>query len=268
VRLALVVALGALATPRLAGAGVAEWRLSETMLAGAGGDGQVRFVEVHTIDGGCWFPTTQIAVYDGAGTVLDAVAPFVETTCFGADTYLVLATAQAEATFGVTAAGLPPAAPAAARQMCLRSSATLYDCVRWDGVTVPVHDLFGPADDSTAVAPPAGLALARIAESHVVAEDWIVAEPTPAAVNDGTPWDPPDAGPTPDAGADAAVPDAGAAPDGGAGAPDAADPDARDDRFLDLDAGGGAGCGCASSSPRGGDLVLVVLVLAVLRRFR
>ena len=254
--------------PSAAQAGVAEWRLSEALLAGEGGDGQVRFVELETVDGGCWFPTTQVAVYDGAGTALDVVAPFAVTTCFGAGTFLLLATPQAETTFGVSGAGGPPAMPAAARQICLRSSATVYDCVRWDGITTAVHDLFGPTDDTTAVAPPPGLALARIAESHVVAEDWIVAEPTPGAVNDGTPWDPPDAGPVPDAGPDAgpdaAVPDAGPVPDAAEG-PGA--PDARDDRFLDLDAGGGAGCGCAAQR-RGGDLALILVAFALAMRRR
>ena len=265
------LALAILLLPGVAHAGVAEWRLSEVMLAGEGGE-PVRFVELETVAGGCWFPTTQVAVYDGAGGVLDAVAPFVESTCFPAGTFLVLATPDAESAFGITAAGAPPALPAAARQVCLRSSGTRYDCVRWDGVTVAVKDLFGPADDSAAVAPPPGLALARTAETHVVAADWTVADPTPGAVNDGDPWDPPDAGPTPDAGA---TPDAGRMPDGGP-IPDAggvsdgpipdAGPDARDDRFLDLDAGGGAGCGCRTSASGRTDLLFGLALLFLVRR--
>jgi MYXO-CTERM domain-containing protein len=232
----------------LAFMGVIAWRLFEVQTAPTAG----RFVEIHNAEAGCWFPTTQVAVYDGAGTVLDAVAPFTSTTCFPADTFLVL--------------GVPPQMPAAARQVCLRSSGTIYDCVRWSALTVPVHDLFGPDDDSVAVPPPAGYALARIADSDVVADDWIVAEPTPGGPNDGTPYVPPDAGPGPDAGppADAGiVPDAGPRPDAGV-PPDAPfRPDAGDDRYLDLDAQGGAGCGCQSGGEPGAGSLLLLLALCL-----
>lgn len=238
------------AVPASAAAGVAAWRLSEVQLAGPGGDPAARFVELHTGAGGCAFPTTQVAVYDGAGDVLDAAAPFVETTCFDAETYLVLPA--------------PPSMPAAARQVCLRSSGTIYDCVRWGGVTAPVHDLFGPDDDSAAVAPPAGYALARIADTEVIAADWIVAAPTPGAPNDGEPWTPPDGG-VPDAAPPA---DAARDPDAAPAAPDAPPPDARNDRFLDLDPQGGAGCGCQGPGGGAGGLALVIAALATRTRAR
>lgn len=226
-------------------AGPAAWELSEVERAGPGNDAAIRFVEVFADDAGCWFPTTQVAVYDGAGAVLDVVAPFASTTCFPAGTYVLLATTGAEAAHGVAAtSNQVPTFPAAARQVCFRSTATIYDCVRWGGQTVVVHDLFGPDDDSSAPAPPGGAALARIASSHVVSDDWIVAEPTPGGPNDGTPIEVPDAGPTPDAGP---PPDAELVPDAGPPA-DAAivepAPDAQPAAFLDLDPAGGAGCGC------------------------
>jgi hypothetical protein len=222
----------------LAWLGVVAWRLFEVQPAPA----PDRFVELHTINGGCLYPTTQIAVYDGAGTVLDAVAPVTVTTCYPADTYLLV--------------GVPPAFPAEARQACLRSSGTIYDCVRWDGVTVPVHDLFGPDDDSAAAPPPSGYALARIGDTEVVADDWIVAEPTPGAPNDNPPVDPPDAGPHPDA-----APPADAAPRPDASTDARASSDARDDTFLDLDAQGGAGCGCQGGADASALVALALLLL-------
>ncbi len=240
VRAALALLL--VTTP--ASAGPAEWLLTEVERKGPGGDTEIRFVELHTAAGGCWFPTTQVAVYDAGGTVVDAVAPFASTTCFPADTFVLLATTGAEAEYGVTATtNQVPTIPNTVRQVCLRSTGTVYDCVRWGGQTVVIHDLFGTDDDSSAASPPPGYALARIGDSNVVSDDWVVAEPTPAATNDGEPWTgspdagvaPPDAGPPPDA---AIPPDANAMPDAG--------PDARSDQFLDLDPGGGAGCGCAS----------------------
>jgi len=255
------VGLALIALAGVAHAGPAEWELSEVQRAGPGGDAVIRFVEVHAASAGCWFPTTQVVVYDGGGTVLDAVAPFASTTCFGDDTYLVLATTGAEALYGVTAtSNQVPVISTSARQICFRSTATIYDCVRWGGQSVVIHDLFGPDDDSNTSSPPDGGAIARIASSHVVSDDWIAAEPTPGGPNDGTPIEVPDAGPTPDAAgppSDAEIaPDAGPAPDANPVEPA---PDARNDLFLDLDPGGGAGCGC-----QGGADPSLLLGLAVL----
>jgi hypothetical protein len=250
-----------------ASAGPAEWELNEVERAGPGGNTAIRFVELYAAQAGCWFPSTQVAVYDAGGTVLDAVAPFASTTCFGDDTYLLLATTGAEALYGVIATtNQVPTIPANARQICFRSTGTIYDCVRWGAQTVVIHDLFGPTDDSSAPAPPTGGAIARIASSHVVSDDWIAAEPTPGGINDGTPIEVPDAGPEPDAGppADAELePDAGPPPD--ADLLDAAPaPDAHNSQFLDLDPGGGAGCGCQGGADP--SLLLGLLLVVSVRR--
>ncbi len=262
----MVLALVLLGTPAVARAGAASWRLSEVLQRGDSGEPEIRFVELYATDAGCWFPTTQVAVYDGAGALIDTVAPYASTTCFDADTYLLLATAAAGVAYGVTPdRQVVPAMPATARQVCLRSSTTIYDCVRWDGVAAPIHDLFGPGDDTAAIAPPGGQALARVVETHVVEIDWIVAAPTPRALNDGTPWVPPDGG-VADAGVtDAAIgPDAAPAPDGW---PDASAPDAVNDRYLDLDAGG-AGCGCRSGDPDASWLLIAAAIAALLTASR
>lgn len=267
---ALALAAAVICAPAAARAGGASWRLSEVLPRGDGGDPAIRFVELYATADGCWFPTTQVAVYDGAGAVLDTAAPFAETTCFDADAYLLLATAEAGAAFGVTPdRAVVPAMPASARQVCLRSTTTIYDCVRWGAVSAPVHDLFGPDDDTAAAAPPPGVSAARVVETHVVAVDWELQAPTPRALNDGEPHVPPDGG-VPDAGApdDGGVVDAGPAPDGW---PDAARPDAGDDRYLDLDAGGGAGCGCragggAAGAAAGWALLAAAAVTACRRR--
>lgn len=252
-------------------AGPAEWELSEVERAGPGNDADVRFVELYAAEAGCWFPSTQVTVHDSGGAVLDTVAPFASTTCFAADTYVLLATSGAEALHGVTATSAQvPAFAAGARQLCLRSTGTIYDCVRWGNQSVVIHDLFAPDDDSSATAPPAGAALARIASTHVVADDWIVAEPTPGGPNDGAPIDVPDAGPDAGPSFDAAVaPDAGPSPD--ARVVDAGpDPDARSNLFLDLDATGGAGCGCqgGGGDAGGGDAGGLVVVLSAVMACR
>lgn len=269
IAMVMVAALG-----RPAHAGVASWRLSEVLPAGDGGDPAVRFVELYTATGACWFATTRLAVYDGVGQGLGVVAPFVSTTCFPAASYVLLATAEAQAAFGATADhGVVPALPRAAGQLCLVSSSTPYDCVRWGAITVPIHDLFGPDDATAVVAPPGGTSLVRVDETHVVATDWAFAAPTPRGPNDGTPWIPPDAGPP-----DAPPPDAGDPGDAGIDARpgDRVDarppadargfPDAANNRYLELDPGGGA-CACRAATPSSGaPLVLALWALSRRRR--
>jgi hypothetical protein len=262
-RATIWIAAAILAAAGPARAGVSGWQLSEVLPAGPGGDPQVRYVELSAPSGGCWFSTTRLDAYDAAGAALGSVAPLSQTTCFGADTYLVLGTAEAGQAYGFTPDHLQvPPLPAAAGQLCFASSATRYDCVRWGAVTAPVHGILGAGDDSSAPAPPAGMALARVATTYVVADDWALATPTPRGPNDGTPWDPPDAGVDAGPPADAGPPpDAviDARPDDG-GRP----PDAADHRFLDLDPGGGA-CGCRTARP-GGAWPLVLVVAAGLSR--
>ncbi|MCE9578024.1 MAG: hypothetical protein K8W52_33135 [Deltaproteobacteria bacterium] len=267
-----LVAVAILGRP--ARAGVASWRLSEVLPAGANADPAIRFIELHTAASACWFATTRLAVYDGAGQSIGTVAPFVSTTCFPADTYLLLATPEAQAAYSVTADdAVVPSLPRTAGQLCLVSSSTPYDCVRWGAISVPVHDLLGPDDDTAVVAPPGGTSLIRVAEVHVVTTDWAFAAPTPRAPNDGTPWIPPDAG-APDAPLpDGAPGDAGL--DGRLG--DTIDarppsdarrlPDATNNRYLDLDPGGGA-CACRTASPSSGAPILVALVALARRRRR
>jgi len=264
----VVAAVLLVASP--AAAGVSGFRLSELATASSTGDPAARYVELEATAAGCLFASTQVVAYDAAGAMIGQAAPFAVTTCFPAGRFLVLATPAAQAAFGTAAdAALVPALPAAAGQLCLVSSTTRYDCVRWGSIATPVHDLFAPEDDTAAFGPPAGLALARRGEVGVVAEDWRVEDPSPGRANDGMPWDQGDAGidaaPPVDAAVDAAV-DGGAPEDGGV-ALDAAAVDARDPepppRYLDLDPGGGAGCGCGAGA--GGELGLVVALAAVWR---
>lgn len=256
---------GLCAAAPAAAAAVGDWRLNEVVTAGPSGDGAIRFVELYTPVDACWFPSTRLDVYDADGHVTGQVAPYPVSTCFGAGSYVVLGTAQAGAAFGFTPdVTMLPALPAAAGQLCFASSTTTYDCVRWGAITTPVHDFLGASDDSSASAPPGGIALARTQVTHVVADDWALQTPTPRAPNDGSPWIPPDAAPPADAApplADAGPPDAvvDARP-----RPDARDqPDATEQRYLDLDPGGGA-CGCRSTTP-GGAIPIVLVMFVVFR---
>lgn len=263
-RLALAVLLWA--TP--AAAGPSAFRLSELATASATGDPAARYVELEATAAGCVFPSTEVVAFSAAGAEVGRAAPFTGTTCFGAGHFLLLATPAAQAAFATGAdAALVPALPAAAGQLCLVSSTTRYDCVRWGTITTPVHDLFAPGDDTSALAPPGGLALARVADTGVVVTDWRVESPTPRGPNDGTPWEPGDAGvdapPMIDAAVDARPP----RPDGGG--LDAATADASSQEFLDLDPGGGAcTCHAGASAVGAAPLVLVGLWLVAARAVR
>lgn len=247
-----------------AAAGVSGFRLSEVVTAAPDGDPGARYVELEATIDACVFPSTRIVAFDTAGAVVGDAAPFASTTCVTAGTYLLLATPAAQSTYATAAdSGLVPALPEVAGQVCLVSSATRYDCVRWGPIATPIHDLFGPADDSSAASPPGGIALARVDEVHVIAADWRTETPTPRRPNDGSPWDPSDAGidaPRADAaidapGVDALVVDAPR---------DAPAPDANQ-AFLDLDPVGGAGCGCSGAPARSSWLLALAFVLAWLR---
>jgi hypothetical protein len=251
-------------------AGVSVFRLSEVVTASPTGDPAARYVELEAFGDGCLFPSTVVRSYDAAGGLVGDAMPFSATTCFTAGTYLLFATPAAQTVFMAGAdAALVPMLPAASGQLCLVSSTTRYDCVRWGAITTPVHDLFAPADDTTAPAPPGGFALARVADVNVVAADWRIETPTPRALNDGTPWDPGDAGvdaPPPDADVDDggvdATPPLDAPP-----SVDAAHVDAND-RFLDLDPGGGATCGCGGGGAPGGLAPALLVALAITGRAR
>ncbi|MEZ4402214.1 MAG: hypothetical protein R3B06_19460 [Kofleriaceae bacterium] len=263
----LVVLVGVLA-PAVARADLVDVRLSEVVTASPAGDPAARYLELEVTAAACLFPTTRLVSYDAAGQVLGDAAPFASATCLAAGSYLLLATPAAQAAYATAAdASLVPPLDRDHGQVCLVSSATRYDCVRWGAVAAPITDLFGPGDLSSAFPPPGGLALARVDGTDVVAIDWRVQGPTPRGPNDGAPWDPGDAGvdaPRPDAAVDGGLADAGVdgpAPDGPT--PDGAPPDASQ-AFLGLDPGGGAACGCRTgASPDGVALVaLVVLGLA------
>lgn len=252
-----------------AAAGPSSFRLSELATASATGDPAARYVELEATVDGCLFPSTEVVAFGADGAILGRAAPFAATTCFGAGSFLLLATPAAQTAFMTGAdSGLVPALPGAAGQVCFVSSTTRYDCVRWGAITVPVHDLFAPTDDSTALPPPGGLALARVSDTGVIAVDWQVETPTPRGPNDGTPWEPADAGidgaPPVDAAVDARPP----RPDGGGGPVDAAQSDAGSRSFLDLDPGGGAACGCRTGASPGGALPLLLAGLALMRRPR
>jgi MYXO-CTERM domain-containing protein len=251
-------------------AGVQDWQVSEVVTSVAG-DPRIRYIELENPVGGCMYPSTRIEVYDASGEPLGQVAPVAATTCFGPDTFYLLATSDAVVFFGTTADHqIVPVIPRDAGQICFASSTTRYDCVRWGAIAQPVYDFYGAADATTAMAPPDGQGLSRIDTTHVVAADWSILSPTPRGPNNGTPWTPPDAGITPDAAVVDAGPDAGITPDA-AGPADAALPvdareraDARNTRFLDLDPVGGATCGCRAGSSDGPARHLPLAALALL----
>ncbi len=180
-RAVLALAVGSIVVaPRLAAAGPSGFRLSELVTASATGDPSARYVELEATVEGCLFPSTEVVAYNAAGESLGRASPFASTTCFEAGSYLLFATQAAQTAFMTGAdSSLVPGLPGAAGQLCLHSSSTRYDCVRWGAIDVAVHDLFGPTDDTSATRPPAGLSLARIGDTDVVAADWIVQTPTP-----------------------------------------------------------------------------------------
>jgi hypothetical protein len=254
----------------LAVAGVSWFRLNEVVTASPAGDPAARYIEVEVFGDGCLFPTSVLRAYDAAGNGLGEVAPFASTTCFSAGTYLLFATPAAQSVYLTAADGAAvPTLPTGAGQLCLVSSTTRYDCVRWGPISVPVHDLGGGGDDTSAVAAPGGFALARISDFNVIEADWRVETPTPRGPNDGTPWEPKDGGV--DAPTDAPPDDAGidARPIDAPFVVDAPRLDAND-RFLDLDPGGGASCGCGSGGgpvSAGLAALVIVAVLAGQRRW-
>jgi hypothetical protein len=239
--------------------------LSEVATASAVGDPAARYIELEATAEACVFPSTRVISYDGAGRVLGDTAPFPSATCVAAGTYLLLATPAAQVAFATTADGnLVPPMDLDAGQVCLVSTTTRYDCVRWGPVGSPLRDLFGPDDASSAVPPPAGLALARIGELHLIAIDWRVESPTPRRPNDGSPWDPADAGvdaPRPDAAVDALTVDARRVD----AAIDAVPADGNQ-QFLGLDPGGGAACGCGTGARPDGVIVVGAVALWLRRR--
>ncbi|MBP8807200.1 MAG: hypothetical protein KBG48_24320 [Kofleriaceae bacterium] len=267
-RLGLAAVAVALAWPGRAAAEPGGFRLSEVATASSAGASAARYVELEATALACVGPSTRIVSYDAGGRVLGDAAPFPSARCIPAGTYFLLATPAAQVAFATTAdAALVPPLDLDAGQLCLESTATRYDCVRWGAIGASVADLFGPDDASAAVPAPAGLALARIGELHVVAIDWRVESPTPRGPNDGTPWDPADAGvdaPRPDAAVDAALVDA-RRPDA---AQDAVTPDASQE-FVGLDPGGGAACGCGTGvGVDGAGLAAAVAAWLARRRYR
>lgn len=245
---------------------LADVRVNE-VVAEVAGDPQLRFVELAIpadTAGNCLFPTTRIEVYDSSGQLLGAVAPFATTVCLEPGSYFLLATQEAAAHFAVERdAKLDVVIPGEAGQVCLASSATRYDCARWGAIDDAVRYLRNTDDASAAPPIPPGVALARVADTGSVSDDFVLLTPTPRRANDGSVVEVPDAGP----------PALDAAP-----LPDAARPDARelsrpdapvlprldapvDPRFLDADPGGGAACQCAAGRrPQVGWLAALALL--------
>jgi hypothetical protein len=269
------VAALCLLVPGLARAGVEDWRVNE-VFPGAGGTSDFRFVELYAppsdFADNCLFPTSRVEVFGPDGTFLGAAALATATRCFDGDTYFLLAPAGAAAHFGVDRdATLNLLVPAEAGQLCFASSTTRYDCARWGAITGPVADLYDPDDGSSAASIPDGVALARTQVTGVVADDFVLQDPSPRQPNDGSAWFPPDAGPLADAAAtpDAERSDARDLPD----APPREHPDARaeDPGWFLADPGGGAVCTCRLGG-RGGrerpGLLFVLVGLALPRILR
>jgi hypothetical protein len=262
----LVAGIGLAAGPSAAWAGVDAWRVNEVYVDPA--HPATRYVELAAPASGgadnCWFPSTRLEVLDASGAAVGQVAPFAVTTCFNGEWYLLFATSEAVTSFGVQAdAPLPVGLAAAGGQVCVRSSTIRYDCARWGAITGAVGDQQNPGDQTVGPALPGGAqALVRVADTGVVATDFSLGAPTPRGPNDGTPWSPPDAGPTPDAApmVDAAPPaDAEPVPDAG---PTPSFPDARASQppFLNADPGGG-GCDVGGRGAGWTGLMLVLLAL-------
>lgn len=264
--------ISALLSNKSAEAGVADWELNEIFQDG--NESTRRFIELRNLEGGCLFPSSTIDLYDLNGQLL-GIFPLVQSTsCYGAPTYLLLATPEISAQFAVARDGAMNRELPSDGQLCFSSSETNYDCVRWGTVNTPLFDLFGAGDITFTSLSGIDLAQSRISTSHVVSIDWQERALSPRQPNDGSVWIPPDAGPLPDAGpiVDAGVPrDAAMRVDSGSGpSPDAQTGVDRNDRYLDLDPGGGAGCSCNNAnSPRtGGALFCALFALLGLRRIR
>ena len=257
-----------LAGPTLAHADLSDWELSEVHLS-HDGDENLRYVELANEVGGCLFPSSTLDLYDANGVLLDTQSLSTITTCHGAPTYLLLATPQAATYFGVERDGNLSTPLPSSGQLCFSSSQTNYDCVRWGSVLGPVPDLFGPNDTSATTPPDDGFSIVRTSRTHIVAADWEIALPSPRQPNDGTTWEPPDAGVVYDAGTRA---DAGPRPDAAqrsdAGPRADAHVGVRDPDYLDLDTTGGASCGCQTESSAGPWSLLFALLLVPLRRRR
>jgi hypothetical protein len=249
IRIAGIMGAGALLVGSVgrAEAGVEAWRVNE-VASSNGGDPTIRFVELYAppsaIADNCFYPTTRLEILDGDGALLGSVTPCPSTTCYAGDTYFLFAPPEAAAFYGVPHdAALPYAIPASGGQVCLRSSATRYDCTRWGVITNAIPDFGDPSDTTGGPTLVDGASLARVDTTDIVAMDFeLQMPPTPRQPNDGTVWFPPDAGPTPDAAPPA---DAASAADARQffDAPPSVQPDARENppNWLNADPGGG-GC--------------------------
>ena len=241
--------------PHDARAGVDAWRINEV-----GAD--PRFVELYAPPSAdadnCFFPTTRLEILDGAGVVQATLQPFNSTTCFAGDTYFLFAPTGGDS-------AMPYPLDPAGGQVCFRSSMIRYDCVRWGAISHAVGDQDAPADTTVGAVPGTGQALARVSDTGVVASDFVLQAPTPRGPNDGSPWNPPDAGPPhPDA---ALPPDAEPIPDAQPDGPMQPElPDARPSapNFLNAQPGGG-GCSCTVGGrpARGGEAAGAALALLV-----
>ncbi|MFH0902593.1 MAG: hypothetical protein V2A73_18340 [Pseudomonadota bacterium] len=264
----------------MATAGVEGWQISEVS-ASRDGDQELRFIELYAppSDGidNCFYQTTRIEVSDKDGNLLGSETPFMTTLCYPGNTYFFLSTTKAAQLLGVPRdAPLKVKIPLEAGQICLVSSTTPYDCVRWGEVAKPMSDISAPDDISTAVPLVDGKSLARMADTGVVAKDFVLKDPSPRQPNDGGVWVPPDGGPDAEP-----LPDAAPLPD----APEEIFADApprpkidgagMDPRYYSADPGGGAMLSCRVDAGRASakiglifGVALAVLVLSRLRRRR
>ncbi len=235
--------------------GVEDWRINEVVVS-VGGDPNIRFVELYVpptpAADNCFFSTTQLELLNAAGEQVGSVVPYPsEIRCFPGNTYFIFATAEASEHFGRSRdKPLTFEIPPGAAQICLKSSAIRYDCVRWGSISNKIHDLNGPSDNSSAMPPPDGSALARRFDTNVISFDFRLQAPTMRQPNDGTTWIPPDAGPPIDADVrpDADTTDAPPRPDGSFPGPDAR---IGEPPWYSADPGGGPAISCGVGSAGG-----------------
>src|SRR5262245_51496248 len=124
-----------------AGAGTEDWEVNEIVVSGPGADTAVRYIELANAVGGCLFPTSRVASYDADGQLVDAQPLATVTTCYGANTYFLVATSAAKSFFATDAdVSVAPLIPIGSGQVCFESSSTRYDCVRWGAITTALVD--------------------------------------------------------------------------------------------------------------------------------
>ncbi|MFL5895446.1 MAG: hypothetical protein ACJ76Z_10065 [Thermoleophilaceae bacterium] len=182
----MAIGFGALAAP--AHATFHLEKVNEVMLASAGGDPSVQFVEL--LDHGGTeeqftpvFAPYKLVVYDGAGNKLGehVLTASGLSKAAAADGPYLISTAPADAAFGVKGDEvLDMPLPQAAGQACFEANAqpSAFNCMTWGPITKAVATNSNGTGSAQGPLPPPGQSDQRQADDSVVA-----ASPTPKAAN-------------------------------------------------------------------------------------